>query len=533
MNSEDMEIFNKQIRSAFAVYDQGQKGYQEFSELRTFIDAIRSNLSQHKADDAIFNRIFNILDEDGNGEIELNELFSKMEDVMPILTECGKEMEDLIRKAFYDFDIDCSGYLERGEQKLLCNLACDRMGVERCEKWQIDYIISLIDDDGNCQIDVDEFVANYRLINEELLKNKKTKSREKSKDKIVDFQRVGFKSKRMNSDDAFITSIGAVAKMYQKQKKKKEVQIGNFKKGVEENQLNVLTQGIKEKACNFLPINIQVNNKTIKDNKDVDHQPSVESNNMKKGKDDETENSECSSNKVKIESPNVNQAKKGLKKLDTVESINYSPKTNLRVLTKCGDNDGVSVWTSLESTKRKLENYNTSNPLERTEKLLNNKGFDSDRVLQTEALVPGKMTDACIAKQKIFKGYAGDFKTDPSPIQNVDKQNIINKQKEKSGFLESFSKDKDSSLHQIPSTKKKEFDEHKSNTFELINQPSPEKIRYARFNTFEKSDIQGNLTQGNLSLLKLPSEVTRPLTPRSPCLKKLQNISINGNFFPK
>jgi len=63
--------------------------------------------------------------------------------------------------------MDKDGFLEKNEIILLLNLSCDRMGVERCSDWQVDYIISLIDDDFNNLIDQKEFLDNYYIVNRE------------------------------------------------------------------------------------------------------------------------------------------------------------------------------------------------------------------------------------------------------------------------------------------------------------------------------------------------------------------------------
>lgn len=61
------------------------------------------------------------------------------------------------------------------------------MAVARCPDWQVDYIISLIDDDKNSKIDSTEFVTNYYIINRELKKNdSKNKKTKKSADLMVD-----------------------------------------------------------------------------------------------------------------------------------------------------------------------------------------------------------------------------------------------------------------------------------------------------------------------------------------------------------
>ena len=48
------------------------------------------------------------------------------------------------------------------EFKLLFNLSCDKIGVERCSDWRVQHIISLLDEDDDAEIDLQEFKNNYR-----------------------------------------------------------------------------------------------------------------------------------------------------------------------------------------------------------------------------------------------------------------------------------------------------------------------------------------------------------------------------------
>jgi Ca2+-binding EF-hand superfamily protein len=146
------------------------------------VDHIRGSIGLLKADNQIFDTIYNIIDDDHSGTIELDELLQNMKKIMPVISQCGEEMEKTIRKAFGDFDINGSGYLEKPELKLLFNLTADKLNVERPTNWQIDYIISLIDNDGNCKVDLNEMTMSYRLVTQELIKNKKLKRKSKTGD---------------------------------------------------------------------------------------------------------------------------------------------------------------------------------------------------------------------------------------------------------------------------------------------------------------------------------------------------------------
>jgi Ca2+-binding EF-hand superfamily protein len=131
--------FQEQLKLAFEAYDRDNKGYLSPKELRQFLDDLRTEINLDKCDDEIFGDIFKVLDIDGGGTIGLGEFLASMRDVFPLLTIPGTKMSQLAAKIFADFDVDDSGSLERGEFKLLLNLYCDKMGVQRCSTSQINY----------------------------------------------------------------------------------------------------------------------------------------------------------------------------------------------------------------------------------------------------------------------------------------------------------------------------------------------------------------------------------------------------------
>lgn len=174
----------KQIKLTFESYDDDKSGELDKCEMRHFQDDLRLSLSLTKCDNRIFNRIFKILDGDRSGTVEFRELVNNLDTVIPILCEPGEEMEKFIKMIFRDFDIDGSGYLEKKEIKLQCDIQSDKMGVERCKDWQVDYIISIMDVDHNGKIDVEELMYQYSIINREISKNKKKKIKRKQAQNI-------------------------------------------------------------------------------------------------------------------------------------------------------------------------------------------------------------------------------------------------------------------------------------------------------------------------------------------------------------
>lgn len=109
------------------------------------------------------------------------DLISHLEDILQKVITISKATKKKIKSTFFDFDIDSSGAIQKNEMKLLCHLECDRLGVVRSDDWQVEYLISVIDDDGNGDIDLDEFYTHYREINEILMTNRVVKNNVRSK----------------------------------------------------------------------------------------------------------------------------------------------------------------------------------------------------------------------------------------------------------------------------------------------------------------------------------------------------------------
>ena len=107
-------------------------------------------------------------------------------------------MKKMIEIAFNDFDIDMQTFLEKKHFKLMLNLACDRMCVTRCKDWQIEYIMSFFDDNGDGKIYIDDFMNNCSIITYELGKNKPQTKREKQRG---DFFHVMFSNNKSDNPE--------------------------------------------------------------------------------------------------------------------------------------------------------------------------------------------------------------------------------------------------------------------------------------------------------------------------------------------
>lgn len=257
-------FFQQQIRSAFIKYDYNKSNSLDRDELRMFIDDLRSLQNQSASDDTIFNKIMNIIDADNSGTVELDEFYESLATILPVLARPGQHMEKIVRKAFKDFDTDGSGYLERAELKLLFNQTCDRMGVERCNDLQVDYLVSLIDNDQNNMIDADEFLENYYCIHRELSKNMYTNEEHRKKD-IFNEKNVRIKE-IIEKDEDFMNTFTEVCRGIQKGSKNKS----KPKEDDDECKLRKLTTLTNKHAKQFIPMDTFINRPSVTNKKNDD-----------------------------------------------------------------------------------------------------------------------------------------------------------------------------------------------------------------------------------------------------------------------
>lgn len=221
------------IRFLFSTYDVKQKGHLNEKEQRFFLNDLRRSIGLDDLDDEFFAYLRNTIEKDklinanpvDNGnptiihekfnfkhESRLNEvnaiseeensvddngtkkrtmyssstyvddnIISCINEILLKIICISKKTKIKIKTAFEDFDIDCKGELTVNELKLLCHLECDRLGVVRSDDWQVEYLLSIIDDDGNGNIDLKEFYHHYREINEIQVQNRIVASIKKKK----------------------------------------------------------------------------------------------------------------------------------------------------------------------------------------------------------------------------------------------------------------------------------------------------------------------------------------------------------------
>jgi hypothetical protein len=65
-------------------------------------------------------------------------------------------------------DLDGSGFLEKEEVYPMFHKICYREGWPECLGWHVDYIMSLMDENGDGKLELQEVFNNYRLIIKQL-----------------------------------------------------------------------------------------------------------------------------------------------------------------------------------------------------------------------------------------------------------------------------------------------------------------------------------------------------------------------------
>lgn len=162
----------KMMKLAFNDYDSDKSGKLDKAEFRNFLNEVKASQNLPEIDQDQFVKILQLADKNDDGEIKYSEFLNNMNDILLIQSEPSDNMCKAIKKAFHDFDVDGSGYLEKNELKLQMNLAADKQQVQRCKQWQIEYIFNVLDCDLDERVDTEEFMGSYSVINRELLKNK-------------------------------------------------------------------------------------------------------------------------------------------------------------------------------------------------------------------------------------------------------------------------------------------------------------------------------------------------------------------------
>lgn len=159
------------VMNNFRKCDKNHVGYLTNDEFVNFINETRKSLFLSNADETIISKMLAILDPKKTDQISETCLFSNFDSIIHLIAKLGKNTELQIINLFEDFDPKRNGYLEINQLRLLFNILCDMLRLKRLEEWELDYLLNLLDDDGNRTIDLDEFMNNYLWIAQYLIKN--------------------------------------------------------------------------------------------------------------------------------------------------------------------------------------------------------------------------------------------------------------------------------------------------------------------------------------------------------------------------
>lgn len=259
--SEALEFlaFSKNLKNVFRIYDVDNSGYLDRTECRELIDDLRISLYLPKADNKIFEKIFGIIDVDNDGEITLMEMEEQLALIYPILQEVGTQLKDQIECEFNEFDFDDTGHLGRYQIEMLFNKIAVRLKLGQLEPWQIDYLVSLIDENSDGDLDIDEVIANYRIIVKEIYKfHKDEKQCDATSINPFDGEiDPGIKNKALRQKARFFKKIGSVISKADENQK-----TGGSKYQSKNSMIDMINKEVKANSNQFRAVTDLINPKT-------------------------------------------------------------------------------------------------------------------------------------------------------------------------------------------------------------------------------------------------------------------------------
>merc|ERR1711934_192128 len=128
----------------FREFDYDQSGAISTNEFRKVCEGVGFNPTADQLDAMIAE-----LDQDGSGDIDLNEFLVAMQAKLQ-----DAEGEEIVTEAFRMFDMDGSGALDHKEMEVILSNMGEMMSQE-----DIDALIETVDADGDGEVDLKEFLA--------------------------------------------------------------------------------------------------------------------------------------------------------------------------------------------------------------------------------------------------------------------------------------------------------------------------------------------------------------------------------------
>lgn len=172
-----MEILSQNIKSIFEAHIQENFDTLTSSAYTGFQNSCRKLLNIENADNDIL-ELFMAFCKKAKPTSNLQYLEENLSKLYQIAILPTKAMRKNLSNNFFLLDGKKEGFLLKPQLKMLLNMQCEEMGVNKCEEWQIDYLIGVIDKNQNAEIDIEELELSYNVIHCELSKNEKVKTNE-------------------------------------------------------------------------------------------------------------------------------------------------------------------------------------------------------------------------------------------------------------------------------------------------------------------------------------------------------------------
>ena len=263
----EVRTFKKYVKTLFTVYDADNSGFLDLEEFRGLLDDLRESMFLPKSDETIFSKIILILDEDKNGQIEQQELFDNIEKIFLIVKECGKEKADEIKEIFDEYDFDDIGRIHRKNVYPFFNDFANMevifvynkyQNIPDLETWQVDYIISVIDDNDDEYLEYEEVIVNYSKIIKSMLQLTKTKD-ERTK-----------KKNNSGTNNIFCKINAKIEEKHDEEKLKKGIcEYEKIRLAIDKN-LDHMTRYRKQQTKALIPVNNQINRRASVDHVNTD-----------------------------------------------------------------------------------------------------------------------------------------------------------------------------------------------------------------------------------------------------------------------
>lgn len=274
MANEVDEAFKGLVTQTFNTYDLNSKGYLVKNEIQLLLEDICLDLNIEQVNEYQLNKIMKILDDDGNGTIEFEELCENIEKVSFILKLPSNKIANIVKNSFVLYDKGVKGYLIPQELRLLFDDTCANICMEKLTDTQFFEILSIVDENGDGRVDLEELTNNIMQINNVLLRKFESQNNKKGIAPRNDGKCNQNSGADKNSNGGFIKGLGKQIKGLEKRKKEdhskkktekeSEADDGDqidvdYAKMSKEECMKGITRKYTEMGEDFKPIDTQIN----------------------------------------------------------------------------------------------------------------------------------------------------------------------------------------------------------------------------------------------------------------------------------